>query len=78
MPVLIAMRCVQAIGSSAVVAVGAGSLADMFEVHERGKKVCFLLDLGARTHGRGSLGYSMGYLYWDRLSDHLSVEHLVM
>jgi MFS family permease len=40
MPVLIAMRCLQAFGSSAVVAVGAGSLADMFEVHERGKKVC--------------------------------------
>ena len=39
MPTLIGMRCVQATGSSAVVAVGAGSLADMFEVHERGQKV---------------------------------------
>ena len=26
-------------GSAAVVAIGAGSLADMFEVHERGQKV---------------------------------------
>jgi MFS family permease len=39
MPVFIIMRCLQAFGSSAVVAVGAGSLADMFEVHERGQKV---------------------------------------
>jgi MFS family permease len=48
MPVLIGMRCLQAIGSSAVISVGAGSLADMYEVHERGQKVglhsfsCFL------------------------------------
>ena len=40
MPVLIGMRCLQAIGSSAVISVGAGSLADMYEVHERGQKVC--------------------------------------
>lgn len=41
------MRCLQATGSAAVVAVGAGSLADMFEIHERGRKVCHtpLLDL---------------------------------
>lgn len=39
MPLFIVMRCLQACGSSAVVAVGAGSLADMFEVHERGKKL---------------------------------------
>jgi MFS family permease len=39
MPVLIGMRCLQAIGSSAVISVGAGSLADMYEVHERGQKV---------------------------------------
>ncbi|ORY32921.1 major facilitator superfamily domain-containing protein [Naematelia encephala] len=39
MPVLIAMRCLQATGSAAVVAVGAGSLADIFEVHERGQKL---------------------------------------
>ena len=39
METLIAMRCVQAIGSAAVVSVGAGSLADIFEVHERGQKV---------------------------------------
>jgi MFS family permease len=42
MPVLIGMRCLQAIGSSAVISVGAGSLADMYEVHERGQKVRFL------------------------------------
>ena len=41
MPTLIGMRCLQATGSAAVVAVGAGSLADMFEVHERGRKVCY-------------------------------------
>jgi MFS family permease len=41
MPVLIGMRCLQAIGSSAVISVGAGSLADMYEVHERGQKVRF-------------------------------------
>jgi MFS family permease len=55
MPVLIGMRCLQAIGSSAVISVGAGSLADMYEVHERGQKVgfspslsshlCFLLSI---------------------------------
>ncbi|KAK4689297.1 hypothetical protein P7C73_g807, partial [Tremellales sp. Uapishka_1] len=39
MPVLIGMRCVQAMGSSAVLSIGAGSLADMFEIHERGKKL---------------------------------------
>ena len=39
MPILIGMRCLQAVGSSAVVTSGAGSLADMFEVHERGEKV---------------------------------------
>jgi len=45
MPVLIGMRCLQAIGSSAVISVGAGSLADMYEVHERGQKVsnCILI-----------------------------------
>jgi len=42
MPVLIGMRCLQAIGSSAVISVGAGSLADMYEVHERGQKVGLL------------------------------------
>jgi len=42
MPVLIGMRCLQAIGSSAVISVGAGSLADMYEVHERGQKVSLL------------------------------------
>lgn len=39
MPVLIGMRVLQAAGSSAVMAIGAGSLADMYETHERGTKV---------------------------------------
>lgn len=39
MGVLIGMRCLQAVGSSAVLSVGAGSLADMFEVKERGRKL---------------------------------------
>ncbi|EJC98039.1 MFS general substrate transporter [Fomitiporia mediterranea MF3/22] len=34
--VVIAMRCVQALGSAAVFSVGAGSLADIYEPHERG------------------------------------------
>lgn len=33
------MRCLQAMGSSAVLSVGAGSLADMYEVKERGRKL---------------------------------------
>jgi len=47
MPVLIGMRCLQAIGSSAVISVGAGSLADMYEVHERGQKVGLSSSLSA-------------------------------
>lgn len=39
MTLLILMRLVQAIGSSAVLSVGAGSLADMYEKHERGAKM---------------------------------------
>jgi len=39
MSVLIGMRCLQAMGSSAVLSVGAGSLADMYEVKERGRKL---------------------------------------
>ncbi|OCH91100.1 vacuolar DHA amino acid exporter [Obba rivulosa] len=34
--VLIGMRCLQAAGSSAVVAIGAATLADIYEPHERG------------------------------------------
>lgn len=39
MPILIGMRILQAVGSSAVTASGAGSLADMYEVKERGRKL---------------------------------------
>ncbi|THH05496.1 hypothetical protein EW145_g4755 [Phellinidium pouzarii] len=35
--VVIAMRCLQAFGSSAVFSVGAGTLADIYDPHERGK-----------------------------------------
>jgi MFS family permease len=35
----IALRCLQAIGSSAVLALGAGTLADIYDVHERGTKL---------------------------------------
>ncbi|KAJ7619375.1 vacuolar DHA amino acid exporter [Roridomyces roridus] len=36
---VIGFRCVQAAGSSAVMAIGAATLADIFEPHERGTKV---------------------------------------
>ncbi|WVQ73955.1 hypothetical protein IAR50_003536 [Cryptococcus sp. DSM 104548] len=39
MPVLIAMRVLQAFGSGPALAIGAGSLADMYEQHERGAKL---------------------------------------
>lgn len=39
MTLLIIMRLLQGFGSSAVLAIGAGSLADMYEVHERGSKM---------------------------------------
>lgn len=39
---LIAMRVISAMGSSAVVAVGAGCLAEVYDVHERGQKVCLI------------------------------------
>ncbi|KAH8114699.1 MFS general substrate transporter [Phellopilus nigrolimitatus] len=34
--VVIGMRCLQAFGSSAVISIGAGTLADIYEPHERG------------------------------------------
>ncbi|GAA5843409.1 hypothetical protein JCM3766R1_002943 [Sporobolomyces carnicolor] len=37
--VFIAMRVLQALGSSAVLALGAGSLADIYDTHERGTKL---------------------------------------
>ncbi|KAG7562297.1 hypothetical protein FFLO_02285 [Filobasidium floriforme] len=39
MTVLIIMRLLQGFGSAAVLSVGAGSLADMYEKHERGTKM---------------------------------------
>ncbi|KAL9931478.1 hypothetical protein V8E36_009643 [Tilletia maclaganii] len=39
MALLIAMRCISAIGSSPMLSIGAGTLADMYEPHERGAKV---------------------------------------
>lgn len=33
------MRILQAIGSSAVLAIGAGSLSDIYDTHERGAKL---------------------------------------
>ncbi|KAK8864593.1 hypothetical protein IAR55_001843 [Kwoniella newhampshirensis] len=39
MPLLIVMRILQATGSGAVNSAGAGSLADMYEMHERGEKL---------------------------------------
>ncbi|EIW65089.1 MFS general substrate transporter [Trametes versicolor FP-101664 SS1] len=36
---LIGMRCVQAAGSSAVLAIGAATLADIYDSHERGSKM---------------------------------------
>jgi MFS family permease len=62
MPVLIGMRCLQAIGSSAVISVGAGSLADMYEVHERGQKVCSGSNQGLRLICQLGLFYGMPLL----------------
>lgn len=64
---LISMRCVQAVGSAAVVSVGAGSLADIFEVHERGQKVVTHLPLDHSVL-TASLVCSTECLYWDRPS----------
>jgi MFS family permease len=65
MPVLIGMRCLQAIGSSAVISVGAGSLADMYEVHERGQKVSqFVFYLGFEQRDNGvSADEQLGLFY---------------
>jgi len=39
MPVFLGMRVLQSLGSSAVLALGAGTLADMYDTHERGTKL---------------------------------------
>ena len=36
---MIAMRVIQGAGGAAVLSVGAGSIADVFDTHERGRKV---------------------------------------
>lgn len=37
--VLVGMRCIQSIGTSAMLAVGAGTLSDIYDSHERGSKM---------------------------------------
>lgn len=72
------MRCVQAIGSAAVVSVGAGSLADIFEVHERGQKVCIVLSCHVDNGADPSLACSTGCHYLVRRLVRLSVVRSVM
>lgn len=55
MPVLIGMRILQAVGSSAVVSSGAGSLADMYEIRERGRRLGWF-------YGMPMLGPTLGPL----------------
>lgn len=39
MGVFVAMRVLQALGSGAVLVLGAGTLADIYDVHERGTRL---------------------------------------
>ncbi|CAK9781077.1 MFS general substrate transporter [Cutaneotrichosporon oleaginosum] len=55
MPILIGMRILQAVGSSAVVSSGAGSLADMYEIEERGRRLGWF-------YGMPMLGPTLGPL----------------
>ncbi|WRT66560.1 uncharacterized protein IL334_003519 [Kwoniella shivajii] len=66
MPLLIAMRALQATGSGAVTALGAGSLADMYEIHERGSKMGLyyglpMLGPGVAPLLGGALGQAFGW-----------------
>ncbi|WWC89126.1 uncharacterized protein L201_004044 [Kwoniella dendrophila CBS 6074] len=66
MPLLIVMRALQAVGSGAVTALGAGSLADMYEMHERGTKMGIyyglpMLGPGAAPIVGGILGQAFGW-----------------
>ncbi|OCF39649.1 hypothetical protein I317_06560 [Kwoniella heveanensis CBS 569] len=66
MSVLIGMRVLQAVGSGAVTACGAGSLADMYEMHERGEKMGLfygipMLGPGVAPLLGGALGSSFGW-----------------
>lgn len=64
MQVLIGMRCLQALGSSAVLSAGAGSLADMYEVHERGKKLGIFYGMPMLAPSVGPLlGGALGNAY---------------
>ncbi|OCF74236.1 hypothetical protein I204_04606 [Kwoniella mangroviensis CBS 8886] len=66
MPLLIVMRALQATGSGAVTALGAGSLADMYEMHERGTKMGLyygipMLGPGVAPLLGGALGQAFGW-----------------
>ncbi|WWC69996.1 uncharacterized protein I206_103940 [Kwoniella pini CBS 10737] len=66
MPLLIVMRALQAVGSGAVTALGAGSLADMYEMHERGTKMGLyyglpMLGPGVAPLLGGALGQAFGW-----------------
>ncbi|WWC61983.1 uncharacterized protein I303_104570 [Kwoniella dejecticola CBS 10117] len=66
MPLLIVMRALQAVGSGAVTALGAGSLADMYEMHERGTKMGIYYGLPMLGPGiapllGGALGQAFGW-----------------
>ncbi|WVW84132.1 hypothetical protein I302_106161 [Kwoniella bestiolae CBS 10118] len=66
MGLLIAMRALQAVGSGAVTALGAGSLADMYEMHERGTKMGVyyglpMLGPGVAPLLGGALGQAFGW-----------------
>jgi MFS family permease len=49
MTVFIAMRCLQGIGSSASISIGAGTLADLYEIEERGTKASLCFEAGVFT-----------------------------
>ncbi|WWD17099.1 hypothetical protein CI109_101536 [Kwoniella shandongensis] len=66
MPLLIVMRILQATGSGAVNSAGAGSLADMYESHERGAKLGIYYSVPMFGPGigpiiGGALGQSFGW-----------------
>ncbi|WVR06869.1 hypothetical protein IAU60_003905 [Kwoniella sp. DSM 27419] len=66
MSLLIAMRALQAVGSGAVTAAGAGSLADMYDMHERGEKMGLfygipMLGPGVAPLLGGALGQAFGW-----------------
>ena len=77
MRILIAFRVIQAVGSAAVVSVGAGSLADMYEPRERGRKVnpACLLKASSLICSSGSF---TACLFSDQLLVHLSAAAWVM